>query len=289
MSTQPSRVYPPLGFGLGLRAAHYEDILDGPRRVDWFEILSENYMVPGGKPLHYLDRIRAEYPLVMHGVSLSIGSTDPLNRDYLRDLKTLSDRVKPAWISDHLCWTGVAGKNMHDLLPLPYDREALDHVVGRVRQVQDFLGRRILLENVSSYLTYKRSDMTEWDFLREVCERADCLILLDVNNIYVSSVNHGFDPIDYLNGIPADRVQQFHLAGHRNLDSHIIDTHDEPVVDPVWNLYAEALKRFGPVSTMIERDDNIPPFAELVEELDRARRIAEETLGVSAKRRAIPA
>ena len=269
---------PPLGFGLGLRPAHYEDILSGPRRVDWFEILSENYMVPGGKPLHYLDRIRADYPLVMHGVSLSIGSTDPLNEDYLLALKQLAARVQPAWISDHLCWTGVAGRNLHDLLPLPYDGETLAHVVERVRQVQDLLGRRILLENVSSYLTYRRSDMTEWEFLREVVERADCLILLDVNNIYVSSVNHGFDPIDYLDAVPAGRVQQIHLAGHRNLDTHIIDTHDEPVVDPVWDLYAEALRRFGAVSTMIERDDNIPPFAELVGELDHARDIAAETL-----------
>jgi uncharacterized protein (UPF0276 family) len=274
--------HPPLGFGLGLRTAHYEDVFTGPRRVDWLEILSENYMVPGGKPLHYLDRIRAEFPLVMHGVSLSIGSTDPLNSHYLRDLKQLAARVQPAWISDHLCWTGVAGKNMHDLLPLPYDRDTLQHVVTRVQQVQDFLGRRILLENVSSYLRYQRSEMTEWDFLREVCERADCLILLDVNNIYVSSVNHGFDPIAYLDGVPADRVQQFHLAGHRNLDTHIIDTHDEPVVDPVWELYAEALKRFGPVSAMIERDDNIPRFAELADELDHARRIARDTLGVQA-------
>ncbi len=282
MSNPVTKTQRSLGFGLGLRTAHYEDILNGPRRVDWFEILSENYMVPGGKPLHYLDRIRAEYPLVMHGVSLSIGSTDPFNRDYLRDLKHLAERVQPAWISDHLCWTGVSGKNMHDLLPLPYDRETLDHVVGRIGQVQDFLGRRILLENVSSYLTYKRSEMTEWDFLREVCERADCLILLDVNNIYVSSVNHGFDPIEYLDGVPADRVQQFHLAGHRNLETHIIDTHDEPVVDPVWNLYAEALKRFGPVSAMIERDDNIPSFAELADELDHARRIAADTLGAHA-------
>jgi uncharacterized protein (UPF0276 family) len=278
MATGRALTHPPLGFGLGLRPAHYEDVLDGPSRVDWFEILSENYMVPGGKPLHYLDRVRADYPLVMHGVSLSIGSTDPLNQDYLRALKQLADRVQPAWISDHLCWTGVAGKNMHDLLPLPYDQETLAHVVARVRQVQDFLGRRILVENVSSYLTYKRSDMTEWDFLREVCERADCLILLDVNNIYVSSVNHGFDPIEYLDAVPAERVQQFHLAGHRNLETHIIDTHDEPVVDPVWDLYAAALRCFGPVSTMIERDDNIPPLEELVAELDHARAIAGRVL-----------
>ena len=285
MAAASSLTHPPLGFGLGLRTDHYESILAGPRRVDWFEIISENYMVPGGKPLHFLDRVRAEYPLVMHGVSLSIGSTDALNRDYLRDLKTLAERVQPAWISDHLCWGGVAGKNLHDLLPLPYNRETLEHVAERVQQVQDFLGRRLLLENVSSYLTYKRSEMSEWEFLREVSERADCLILLDVNNIYVSSVNHGFNPIDYLEGIPAARVQQFHLAGHRNLETHIIDTHDEPIVDPVWNLYREAVRRFGPVSTMIERDDNIPPYEELLTELDHARAIAREVLSPDAKAR----
>lgn len=270
---------PYLGFGLGLRTDHYEAILETRPAVDWFEIISENYMVPGGKPLHFLDRIRADYPMVMHGVSLSIGSTDPLNRDYLRQLRDLAKRVEPVWISDHLCWTGVHGKNMHDLLPLPYTEEAVDHVVARVRQVQDFLGRRILLENVSSYVTYVRSALTEWDFLREVAERADCLILFDVNNVYVSSFNHGFDPHEYLAGIPAERVQQFHLAGHTNHGTHIIDTHDHPVIDPVWELYAEALRRFGPVSTMIERDDNIPPLEELLAELDHAREIAAATLG----------
>ncbi len=274
----PSPLSPALGFGLGLRTDHYEAILAGSPPVDWFEIISENYMVPGGKPLHFLDRIRERYPLVMHGVSLSIGSTEPLNRDYLHQLKQLTDRVRPAWISDHLCWTGVHGKNMHDLLPLPYTDEAVAHVAARVRQVQEFLGRRILLENVSSYVTYKQSAMTEWEFLNAVVEQADCLILLDVNNIYVSSFNHGFDPLDYLNAVPTERVQQFHLAGHRNLETHIIDTHDEPIVDPVWELYRAAVRRFGRVSTMIERDDNIPPLEELLAELDHARHIASETL-----------
>ncbi|TAM44516.1 MAG: DUF692 domain-containing protein, partial [Gammaproteobacteria bacterium] len=244
-----SLLSPALGFGLGLRTDHYEAILAGTPQVDWFEIISENYMVPGGKPLHFLDRVRERYPLVMHGVSLSIGSTEPLNRDYLRQLKQLADRVQPAWMSDHLCWTGVHGKNMHDLLPLPYTEEAVAHVAERVQQVQDFLGRRILLENVSSYVTYKQSAMTEWEFLNAVVEQADCLILLDVNNIYVSSFNHGFDPLDYLNAVPTERVQQFHLAGHRNLETHIIDTHDEPIVDPVWELYRAAVRRFGRVST----------------------------------------
>jgi uncharacterized protein len=265
---------PSLGFGLGLRIPHYDAILERHPRVDWFEILSENYLVPGGKPLYYLEQIRARYPVVMHGVSLSIGASDPLDRDYLKALKALAERVEPRWISDHLCWTGAHGKNLHDLLPLPYTEEAIRHVVDRVAQVQDFLGRQILLENVSSYLTYRDSAITEWEFLREIAERADCLILLDINNIYVSSFNHGFDPHAYLDAIPRNRVQQFHLAGHRNLDTHIIDTHDEPVIDPVWKLYEAALHRFGAVSTMIERDDNIPSLDELVAELTHARNIA---------------
>jgi uncharacterized protein (UPF0276 family) len=276
-----SKSRPYLGFGLGLRTPHYQTILDTKPAVDWFEILSENYMVPGGKPLDFLDRIRSHYPMVMHGVSLSIGSTDPLNQNYLKDLKQLAARVEPAWISDHLCWTGVHGKNMHDLLPLPYTEEAVKHVADRIAHVQDYLGRQILIENVSSYLTYKDSGVSEWEFLKAVVERADCLILLDVNNIYVSSFNHGFDPIDYLDGVPRERVQQFHLAGHRNLDTHIIDTHDEPIIDPVWELYEAAVKRFGPVSTMIERDDNIPPLEELMTELDQARRLAAPIIGAS--------
>jgi uncharacterized protein len=267
---------PFLGFGLGLRVDHYETILNSEPAVDWFEILSENYLVPGGKPLHYLDRIRERFPLVMHGVSLSVGSTDPLDRDYLRQLKALATRVRPAWISDHLCWTGVHSKNMHDLLPLPYTEEAIDHVAARVREVQDILGRQILLENVSSYVSYAQSQLGEWEFLSAVCERADCLILLDINNIYVSSVNHEFDPLTYLAGVPGERVRQFHLAGHEDHGHYIIDTHDHPVPDPVWELYADALRRFGPVSTMIERDDNIPPLDELLTELDQARRIAAD-------------
>jgi len=269
---------PSLGFGLGLRTAHYEEILNSEPQVDWFELLSENYMVAGGKPLHYLDRICERYPVVMHGVSLSIGSTDPLDVDYLRQLKALSVRAQPRWISDHLCWTGVSGKNTHDLLPVPYTEEALQHIVERVSRVQDFLGRRILLENVSSYVGFKDSLLTEWEFIAEIARRADCLLLLDVNNIYVSAYNHGFDPQAYLAGIPAARVQQIHLAGHSNCGEYIIDTHDADVVDPVWSLYAQAIACFGPVSTMIERDDNIPPLAELINELDRARQVANSAL-----------
>ena len=276
---------PYLGFGLGLRPAHYETILNESPAVDWFEIISENYLVPGGKPIHYLERIRARYPLVMHGVSLSIGSHDPLDREYLRQLKALADRIEPAWLSDHLCWSGVGGVNAHDLLPLPYTEEAISHVVARLSEVQDFLGRRMLIENVSSYVTYPASEMSEWDFLREIAERADCRILLDINNIYVSSFNHEFNPRAYLEAIPVERVWQFHLAGHRNLGDHIIDTHDEPVIDPVWELYEHSVRRFGRVSTMIERDDNIPPLAELIAELDHARRIA----GVPARQSSVAA
>jgi uncharacterized protein (UPF0276 family) len=273
---------PSLGFGLGLRVDHYEAILADNPRVDWFEALTENYLVPGGKPLDYLMRIRERYPVVMHGVSMSIGSTQPLDRDYLAQVKALAARLEPQWISDHLCWTGVAGRNMHDLLPLPYTEEALANVVERVRTAQDILGRRILLENVSSYVTYRDSQVTEWEFLREIAERADCLILLDVNNIHVSSVNHEFDPLDYLNAIPVDRVQQIHLAGHEDHGDYLIDTHDHPVPDPVWELYSAAVRRFGSVSTMIERDANIPPLEELCSELDAARQLAERTLARAA-------
>jgi uncharacterized protein (UPF0276 family) len=273
---------PSLGFGLGLRVDHYQAILADNPRIDWFEALTENYLIPGGKPLHYLMRIRERYPMVLHGVSMSIGSTQPLDYAYLAQLKALAARVEPAWISDHLCWTGIAGRNMHDLLPLPYTEEALANVVERVRTVQDVLGRRILLENVSSYVTYRDSQLSEWEFLREVAQRADCLLLLDVNNIYVSSVNHEFDPLDYLQAIPVDRVQQIHLAGHENHGDYLIDTHDHPVSDPVWELYDAAVRRFGSVSTMIERDDNIPPLEELCSELDAARRLAERALARAA-------
>lgn len=263
-----------LGFGLGLRTDHYHQILDSKPNVDWFEIISENYMVPGGKPLHFLDRIRADYPIVMHGVSLSIGSKAPLNQTYLRDLRKFIDRVQPEWISDHICWTGVHGKNLHDLLPLPYTEETANHVAERVKIVQDFLGRRILLENASTYASYVNSTMTEWEFVSMICEKADCLLLLDVNNVYVSSYNHGFDARTFFDNVPASCVQQIHLAGHHNHGDYIIDTHDAPVVDPVWALYDYALSLCGPVSTMIERDDNIPALDELVAELQIARNIA---------------
>ena len=274
----PNLTAPNLGFGLGLRTEHYNAILEAKPpeslKVDWFEVLSENYMILGGKPLYFLDKIRENYPVVMHGVSLSIGSTAPVDINYLRDLKKLADRIQPAWISDHLCWTGVHGQNMHDLLPLPYTEETTKHVAERVKQVQDYLGRQILLENVSSYASYVDSSMTEWEFITEIAEKADCLLLLDVNNIYVSGYNHQFDAKAFIDGVPANRIQQIHLAGHHNHDDYIIDTHDAPVIDPVWRLYEYALSRFGEVSTMIERDDNIPELAVLIEELEIARAIA---------------
>ena len=269
---------PYLGFGLGLRPQHYSEILDGNPAIDWFEIISENYMIPGGNPLRMLDRITERYPVVMHGVSLSIASTAPFNMDYLAGLKALAKRTNPKWVSDHLCWTGVHGVNLHDLLPIPYTEEALNHVAARVMQVQDYLGRRIAIENVSSYVEFNHSEMNEWEFVAELAKRADCWLLLDVNNVFVSGFNHDFCAKTFIETIPVERVVQFHLAGHSEADTHFIDTHDEPVKQEVWDLYAQALRRFGPVSTMIERDDKIPPLAELVAELDMARAIAKSTL-----------
>ncbi|MGO4700876.1 MNIO family bufferin maturase [Dyella sp. 2RAB6] len=266
---------PYLGYGLGLRVEHYQSLLDHPQGVDWLEIISENYLVPGGLPLVWLERFRARFPLAMHGVSLSIGGTDPLDEGYLARLDALARRIEPAWVSDHLCWTGVQGVNLHDLMPLPYTEEALEHVVARVRQVQDRLQRRILLENVSSYIRFAQAQLEEWEFLAEVARRADCLILLDINNIYVSACNHGFDPMRYIDGVPVERVQQFHLAGHEHGAALLVDTHDAPVPSPVWALYEAAVRRFGAVSTMIERDDHIPPLSELLAELEHARRLAE--------------
>lgn len=266
------------GFGLGLRTEHYNQVLAGSCAVDWFEILSENYMVPGGKPLAMLDRIRQDYPMAMHGVSMSIGSPDGPSDDYLRDLKKLIDRVDPLWISDHLCWTGVHGRNLHDLLPLPYTEETVHHVARNIRRVQDVLGRPLLLENVSSYLSFNGDTLKEWEFVAAVADESDSLILLDINNIYVSSVNHDFDALTYLHAMPSQRVRQLHLAGHMNKGDHIIDTHDRPVAEPVWTLYSAALQRFGDVAAMIERDDQIPPLAELVAELDCARAVARSVL-----------
>ena len=269
---------PFLGYGLGLRPEYYEAILEQRPAVDWFEVLSENYLVDGGKPLHFLDRVRELYPVVMHGVSLSIGGTDPLDLYYLKQLKQLIARVEPQWVSDHLCWTGQGGHNLHDLMPLPYTEEAIAHIVPRVQQVQDYLGRQILLENVSSYVSYTHSAMSEREFYAEIARRADCLMLLDINNVYVSSRNHGQDPLEYLQGVPAERVWQLHLAGHTDYGNLVIDTHDHPVVPPVWALYEQALRLFGAVSAMIERDDRYPPFEELLAEHAQMRAIGEALL-----------
>lgn len=262
---------------------HYEALLgEQLGSVDWLELLTENYLIPGGQPLNFLERLRPHYSFVMHGVSLSIGSSDPLNVAYLYEVKALAERFDAAWISDHLCWTGVNGVNMHDLLPLPYTEEALRHVVERIASTQEILGQRVLIENVSSYVSYAHSEMSEWEFFAEVARRSDCLLLVDVNNVYVSAVNHGFDPYEYLRGLPAERVQQFHLAGHSTQRCEtragprefLIDTHDAPIKEEVWKLFAYATKLYGQVSTMIERDDHIPELPVLLEELDRARAIA---------------
>lgn len=263
---------PDLGHGVGLRREHYERVLAAPIAVDWFEVISENFMVGGGRPLNVLDRVRAEKPVVLHGVSLSIGSTDPLDRDYLTALKGLAERIEPAWVSDHLCWTGVGGHNSHDLLPLPYTPEALAHVSERVLQVQDALGRAIALENVSTYLEFKGQAMPEWEFLAEIARRTDCGILLDVNNVFVSGCNHGFDPRAYLAAMPEEAVWQIHLAGHTDYGSYRLDTHSRPVCDEVWALYREAIARFGAVSTLVEWDEDIPEWDVLEAEAARARR-----------------
>ncbi len=278
------------GFGLGLRVEHYRDFiepnLDRDARVDWLEVISENFMVPGGKPLFYLDAIRARYPMVMHGVSLSIGSIDPLDLQYLADLKALAHRIEPAWVSDHLCWTGVDHTNLHDLLPMPYTEEALQHLCRRVDQVQNYLDRPLVLENVSSYIQFKSDEMSEWEFIAALSKRSGCELLLDVNNIYVSSVNHQFNAKTYIDAMPAAQIRQIHLAGHEDHGDYIIDTHDHEVCEPVWALYDYAIRRFGMRPTMIERDGNIPPLAALLTELNVARRRAVQALAGASRARA---
>jgi uncharacterized protein (UPF0276 family) len=261
---------PNLGIGVGLRTRHYQHILEHRPEVDWFEIISENYLQTRGRPLHYLDRIAERYPIVMHGVGLSIGSTAPLDFDYLRELKALQKRVRAPWLSDHLCWTGLAHHNTHDLLPLPYTEETLAHVVARVRQVQDFLDAPILLENPSTYLELEASSLTEWEFLGALAREADCGLLLDVNNVYVSAFNHGFDAREYLAHVPYERVVQLHVAGHTHCGTHIIDTHVGPVIDPVWELLADAQRRSG-ASVLLEWDAEIPALEVVHAEALKAR------------------
>jgi len=272
-----------LGHGIGLRTPHYPLVLDGRLDVDWFEVISENFMLRGGRPLAVLEKARSQAPMALHGVSLSLGSTDPLREDYLGELRALVDRFEPAIVSDHLCWGSVGGHYAHDLLPLPYTEEAADLVVARIARVQERLGRRLLIENVSSYLTFDHSAVAEWEFLADVAERADCGILLDVNNVYVSAYNHRFDPLAYLDGLPPGRIGQIHLAGHQDRGTHLLDTHDGPVIEAVWRLYRAAVERFGRVPTLVEWDDRIPPFPELRAEAERARRVESEVWNAVAR------
>lgn len=274
MTGKPAAIFD--GFGLGLRPPHYQQFLTEEVPVDFVEVISENFMIAGGRPRYILDQVRERVPVALHGVSMSVGSSDGLELDYLDRLKALVDHVDPLFVSDHLCWTRIDGFNSHDLLPLPYTEEALELVCANISQAQDVLQRQMLIENPSTYLQFIGGTMTEWEFLDALCDRTGCALLLDVNNIFVSAVNHGFDPIAYLAGIPADRVRQIHLAGHsRGLD-RLIDTHDKPVPPPVWALYAASRNRIPSVATMIERDDDIPPLADLLAELEIAREIACE-------------
>ena len=272
MSQLPARLgLPDLGYGIGLRSDHYKHILEHHPDVDWFELISENYLDCHGWRRHVLTRVAERYPLVMHGVSLSIGSTDPLNFEYLNSLKKLAREISAKWISDHLCWTGVAGQTTHDLLPMPLNEASLAHVVARVRTVQDVLEQRLILENPSSYARFRADTLPEWEFLARLAHEADCGLLLDVNNVYVSSVNHGFDPRQYIAALPAERIVQFHLAGHQHCGNHIIDTHDGPVSDPVRALYRFARRHIGNVSTLLEWDARIPEFSVVKAELAQAR------------------
>lgn len=278
---QPRLGHENLGLGVGLRAPHFSHILEHWPAVDWFEIISENYIDSQGRPRYVLDQIAERYPIVMHGVSLSIGSTDPLDFDYLKKLKTLSTAIDAKWISDHVCWTGVAGKNTHDLLPIPYNEETLQHVASRVRQAQDFLERPLILEDPSSYVTFAASTMHEWEFLSALTEKTGCGLLLDVNNVYVSAINHDFDPAEYIENLPWESIVQFHLAGHTNMGDYCIDTHDGQVIDPVWQLYRLAHQRTGGVSTLLEWDANIPDFATMHAEVLKAQKfIAGESIPV---------
>lgn len=270
--------FPDLGIGIGLRTVHFPYILSRHPKLDFFEILSENFLDTGGRPLYVLDQVAERYPVVLHGVSMSVGSTAALDHTYLRRLKALAQRTRAHWVSDHLCWTGVMGHNTHDLLPMPYTTEALRHVARRVREISEILERPLILENPSTYLAFSTSHLSEWEFLARLCEEADCGLLLDVNNVWVSAFNHGFNPYEYLDAIPADRVVQYHLAGHTNLGTHILDTHSDHAIPEVWRLYRHALARTGKVATLYEWDENIPSFAEVRREAMKARRWRDEAI-----------
>ncbi len=269
--------FPDLGLGVGLRTVHFNHILETWPEVDWFEIMSENFMDTEGRPLHILDQIAERYPIVMHGVSMSIGSTDPINFDYLTKLKTLAKRINAVWLGDHVCWTGVAGLNGHDLFPLPYNEESLTFLIERIRIVQDFMERPLILENPSTYLTFASSTMAEEEFIARMAEEADCGLLLDVNNVYVTCRNHGLDPYAYLKAIPYERVVQIHLAGHSDKGTHCIDTHDSHVIDEVWQLYADVQQRAGNRATLLEWDDHIPSFEEVHAEVSKAAKFRQST------------
>ena len=279
----PQRLgYPVLGFGLGLRSVHYSEILEHWPDVDWFEIISENYMDSQGRPRYVLDKIAERYPIVMHGVSLSIGSTDELNLEYLRKLKKLANDLPAVWVSDHVCWTGVAGRNTHDLLPIPFNEDTLSHLVRRIKTVQEILERPLILENPSSYLTFAQSTMSEWEFLTRMTDEADCGLLLDVNNVYVNSRNFGFDPYEYLNHIPLNRVIQIHVAGHQKMEDFILDNHGAPVIHPVWDLLAHVVSRTEVPAVIIERDHNIPALAESMREVLHAKEIVRQAKQTAA-------
>lgn len=272
-----------LGVGLGLRAAHVDDLCASAPEVGWLELLAENYLVDGGRPLETLERIGRRYPLVVHAVGLYVGSADGVDRAHLARVRALADRVDARWVTDHLCWGAVDGRTSHDLLPLPYTREVVALCADAIRAVQDTLGRPFAIENVSSYLAWRESTMPEWEFVAAVADAADCGILLDVNNVYVAGVNHGFDPRAYLANVPATRVVQLHLAGHTIEDGYLLDTHDQPVADPVWALFAEALARLGPVPTIVEWDGDVPPLEVALAEVARARAIADRVLAAEAR------
>lgn len=275
------RSYPDLGFGIGLRTGHYGAILEHGSRADWFEAISENFMVAGGRPLHVLERVRRDYPIALHGVSLSIGGPDPIAPAYLGALRALVDRFAPAWVSDHLCWTGADAHQLHDLLPLPWTEESLDHLVPRIQTVQEALRRPLVLENVSSYLTFTHSAMPEWEFLAELVRRAGCDLLLDVNNVHVSAFNHGFDARCFIDAMPAGHVAQIHLAGHSHHGTHLLDTHDAQVADEVWDLYRYTIARLGRIATLVEWDGEVPALEVVEEEAARARRTAAQAASVN--------
>jgi uncharacterized protein (UPF0276 family) len=280
--TQPRLGVPDLGIGVGLRVPHYRHILSQRPAVDFFEIISENFMVEGGKPTYHLEQVLERYPLIQHGVSLSIGGPEAPDPAYLARLKQLVRKVKPAWVSDHFCWCGVPGAHLHDLLPLPYTWEAVERVAERARRVQDYLEVPFALENTSSYMAYTSSEMTEWQFISEIAERADIGLMFDVNNVYVSAYNHGFDAREFIRSVPHERIVQIHLAGHTNLGKYIIDTHRGQVIDAVWDLYRETIRLSGPVSTLIEWDDEIPEWPVLAAEAEKARSARNEALGLAA-------